>query len=416
MHVSLFTPTHDPKYLSDAYTSLLRQSLQDWEWVILPNGGCDSLQIPEHIRSDDRVKIISRPNIGMNIGALKRAAVDAAGGDIFIELDHDDMLMPGRTLALVREKFLDGAGFVYSDDAVFRYKPAAPYNLEFDPVFRPFSYDTRHGWQTYPVQVYGHELLATQCFDITPRSLCEIFYCPDHLRAWSRKAYYEAGGHNPKQYVCDDHELIVRTYMSGAKFMHTGECSYLYRMFDHNTVKSRNQQIQQATRAIKRNYLSQLIDEWIRRTGFSTLDISQLRKQGWVADKHLLQGFGHGEHGHIVAINELEWLAGWQVREFMNEAYGALVPGGYLTVIVPDSLSAAGHGDVEWKSQFSAASMSPYTQRIAAERNGNIRCRFQQIDCVDTYPSDWHRDNGFKYLRFTLLALKGQRTPGRQHI
>jgi len=414
MRVSLFTPTHNPQFLPDAYTSLLRQSVQDWEWVILPNANCGSL--PVHIRADPRVVVISRPHAGTNIGALKRAAADASSGDILVELDHDDLLMPGTTLQTICDKAHAGAGFIYSDNAAFRYKSASPSNLEFDPDFRPFTYDPRHGWQTYPVHIYGRELLANRCFDVSPRTLCEIFYCPDHFRAWTRKAYYEAGGHNPKLAVCDDHELMIKTYLSGAKFTHTGGCHYLYRVFEHNTVKARNEQIQQTSRAHRRQYLSSLIDEWLRRTGFTKLDLSSLQRQGWRTDRHLLQGFGHSEHGHIVATNVLERMEGWQVREFMNEAYESLVPGGYLTVTVPDTRSAAAHSDVEWRSQFSAASMAPYTQKIMAERNGNIRCRFQQIDCVEVYPSDWHRDNGHKYLRFELMSLKGQRVPGRQHI
>lgn len=414
MRVSFFTPTHDPKFLPETYVSLQRQSVQDWEWVILPNGSSGS--IPDTVREDPRVLVIDRPNVGTNIGALKRAAADAASGDILVELDHDDMLMPGKTIEAVREKFLQGAGFVYSDAAVFRYKPALPHNLEPDPEYRPFAYDPQHGWQTYPVKVYGRELLVSRCFDISPRSLCEIFFCPDHLRAWSRKAYYEAGGHNPKMFVCDDHDLMIRTYLSGAPFVHTGGCGYLYRMFEHNTVKYRNKQIQQMTQQLKRQHLQSLVTEWLKRTGLKRIDVTSLKRTGWSADKNLLQGFGKNEVGQILAVNELQRLTGEQVREFMNVAYEALVPGGYLTIVVPDSRSAIAFADVEWRSHFSAASLSPYTNKIAATENGNVRCRFQQIDCVEVYPSDWHRTENHRYLRFDLLALKGQRTPGKQHI
>jgi O-antigen biosynthesis protein len=407
--LSLFTPTHDCTYLTEAYNSLKLQTVENWEWVLLPNG--PKANIPEAIARDPRVKIVTLEGRSLhNIGALKRAACDAATGSAFVEFDHDDLLMPGDTLASIEKKFQEGAGFVYSDAAVFRYRPGDT------PGFNRYCYSQAHGWQEYEVSVYGRKLLATEAFDVTPRSLCEIYYAPDHVRCWSRKAYYEAGGHNPELSVCDDLELMIKTYLTGLPFAYTGGCHYLYRMFDHNTVIMRNQQIQQTTKALKQENFPALVDSWVRREQHNVLDVTELRKTGWLADKHLSQGFGFEQYGHIVADDELQRLSGVQVREFMNSAYEALVPGGYLTVTVPEVHSGLGYADVEWQSHFSATSMSPYIRRSMATRNGNIRCKFQQVQVTEVYPSDWHRDNDLKYLRFELSALKGQRQPGLKHI
>lgn len=407
--LSVFTPTHKPTYLVEAYNSLKLQTVKNWEWVILPNG--NSAKIPEVIQQDPRVKVISYPGAPLhNIGALKRAACDYATGDAFVELDHDDLLMPGDTLEKIEQKFQEGAGFVYSDSAVFRYRPGDT------PGFSKYCYSRVHGWQEYEVSVYGRKLLATESFEVTPRSLCEIYYAPDHVRCWSRKAYYGAGGHNPELSVCDDLELMIKTYLTGARFAYTGGCHYLYRMFDHNTVIMRNKKIQTTTAELKEEHLGSLIDSWVERNRHNVLSISELLKTGWNADKHLDQGFGFEQYGHIVADDELQRLSGVQVREFMNLAYEALLPGGYLTIVVPEVHSGMGYSDVEWKSHFSRMSMSPYIRRNFANRNGNIRCKFQQVQVTEVYPSDWHRDNDFKYLKFELCALKGQRQPGLQHI
>lgn len=414
MQISCFTPTHDARYLSAAYTSLLRQNYKDWEWVIVPNNGVT--EIHEEIRADPRVRIVSGRERLVHVGALKRAAVDMASGDVFLELDHDDMLMPGDTLQRVASAAKDGADFMYSDVAAFRYREAMSSQMESDPVYRPFTYAPEHGWQTYPVRVYGHNLLATRCFDLTPRSLCEIYYCPDHLRAWSRKAYYEAGGHNPALEVCDDHELMIKTYTNAKKFVHVGGCRYLYRVFRHNTVKYRNSQIQETTRRLKREYLQSLIHAWSEHHNHAVLDVSALRSQGWKKEKHLLQGFGEETIGHITAYDELQKWTGEEVREFMNMAYRALVPGGYLTITVPNAKNTYAFSDVEWKSFFAETSMFPYTQQQRARQNGNVRCRYQQVDCVEFYTSEWHQKHGYGYLRFELCALKGQRQPGLQLI
>jgi O-antigen biosynthesis protein len=412
--LSLITPTHKPTYLAEVHTSLKLQTYKDWEWVIVPNG--ENTKIPDSVLRDPRVRVIEGGRDLHNVGALKRLACDSAQGDAFVELDHDDMLVPGLSLQRIAERFAAGAGFVYSDTAVFRYKHVDDGMNGEQPTYGKYTYSAQHGWREYPIFIYGRNLLATACFDISPRSLAEIYYSPDHVRCWSRKAYYEAGGHNRELAVCDDHELMIKTYISGAPFHHTGGCHYLYRMFDHNTVIMRNKQIQTITRGFRETYVQALIQAWLKRCRHAELDLTELCRSGWNPDKHLLQGFGNEQYGHIVADTELQKLSGWQVREFMNEAYKGLVPGGYLTITVPEVHSGMGYGDVEWKSHFSAMSMTPYTRKAFARQNGKVTCRFQQINCLEVYPSDWHRDNGFKFLRFELVALKGQRHPGLQHI
>jgi glycosyltransferase involved in cell wall biosynthesis len=36
--VSVFTPSHDTRYLPEVYRSLQEQSYSDWEWIVLLNG------------------------------------------------------------------------------------------------------------------------------------------------------------------------------------------------------------------------------------------------------------------------------------------------------------------------------------------------------------------------------------------
>jgi len=289
MLLSLFTPTHNPAYLREAHNSLKLQNLQEWEWIILPNGS--NVTIPEDIQRDSRLRVVSGGENLHNVGALKRKACDAASGDAFIEFDHDDMLVPGESLDAIREKFMQGAGFVYSDTAVFRFKQEMGLDGQLKDVHSPYTYSQQHGWESYPIVANGMDLLATRCFDVSPRSLAEIYYSPDHVRSWSRKAYYEAGGHNPELSVCDDHELMIKTYLTGAPFVHTGGCHYLYRMFEHNTVILRNKQIQDITRKLREAHVQGLIQAWIKRTGFSLLDLTDSRQSGWTPDSHLLQRF-----------------------------------------------------------------------------------------------------------------------------
>ena len=85
--ISLFTPTHDARYLGAAHDSLLAQvGAPAWEWVIVPNG--NAVEMPAAVRDDPRVRIVPAP-AGLEregVGALKRFACQHCRGDILFEL------------------------------------------------------------------------------------------------------------------------------------------------------------------------------------------------------------------------------------------------------------------------------------------------------------------------------------------
>lgn len=404
MKLSVFTPTHLPEHLPEVYASLRRQRHDNWEWVLVPNG--DKAVIPDYMRSDERVKVVDGGQHLYNIGAIKRLACDNCSGDAFIEVDHDDLLFPGNSLCAIEAAFQSGAGFVFSDPAVFTYGDKEKAN------YGKFAYAQSHGWLHYDVKVYGRSLLATKAFDPSPRSLCEIYYAPDHVRCWSREAYYAAGGHNRELSVIDDQELMIKTYLAGFPFKHTGGCHYLYRHYPHNTVNGRQQQIKELTRSFKIKYTEDLIREWASREKHDVLSVDELVQSGWNWERDLQHGFGFERYGIIEANDFLQWMDGERVSDFINSAYHALVPGGYLLITVPDAGTAIGFADPAYKSYYSRASMLPYINKKHADKNGHISARFQQVLMTDEYLSDWHEAEGYKHLRFHLCALKGQRQPG----
>jgi glycosyltransferase involved in cell wall biosynthesis len=115
MYFSIFTPTNNPEHLIETYASLLRQTVQNWEWVIVPNG--DALKIGLHTllscTEDDRVRIVDYPQgLSHNIGALKNFACSLTRGKVLVELDHDDWLLPD-CLSQLGSQFDRKADFVY---------------------------------------------------------------------------------------------------------------------------------------------------------------------------------------------------------------------------------------------------------------------------------------------------------------
>ena len=369
MLVSLFTPTHDPRYLAETHASLCRQTHSDWEWVLLPNGPARTADIPAAVRADSRVRVVAGPESG-RIGDLKKSACDECSGEVFVELDHDDLLPPN-ALERVRAATENGAGFIYSDAAVFFQKPKPD---------RSVSYHPSHGWAGYPFRVYGQTFIASQAFPVSPRSLCEIYYAPDHIRAWSREAYQAVGGHDTSMRVGDDHDLMCRTYLAGYPFAHAGGCCYLYRKHPENTVRHQAGGIQRQVRNNRVRHTRPLIREWCRRHRLPQIELP----------RGPLPACAQNSVGHI----HLEGVVGEsrteQVEELMNAAYDALVPGGYVTVTEPEEVRVK--------------PLRRFTERAHAGRG--TRCRYQWIQ---NYAQD-----GRRYL--DLVALKGQRHPGPQKI
>ena len=111
MKLSIITPhwkVTNP-YIKECYESLCAQTYTDWEWVVVLNNGGE---LPSEIRGDERVWPVRHDS--ESIGALKRAACEAARGDVYVELVADDLLTPD-ALGEIAQAFGDPeVSFVHS--------------------------------------------------------------------------------------------------------------------------------------------------------------------------------------------------------------------------------------------------------------------------------------------------------------
>ena len=198
--ISIFTPTHNPKYLSEVYQSIKDQDF--FEWVIIPQG----VEVPDF--KDERVKIYPVPKLGDHyVGSLKKYACSKCRGEILLELDHDDLLTSS-AIEEVKEAFKDPEiGFVYSNTVNFK-----------NGFEKPERYNQKYGWEYQPFEYNGHQLEQHISFPQTPESVSRIWYAPNHLRAWRKSVYDKIGGH-PDMRVLDDQDLLCRTFIA-TKFKH----------------------------------------------------------------------------------------------------------------------------------------------------------------------------------------------------
>ena len=247
--ISVFTPSHDPTYLDDAYKSLDSQILEDWEWVVLLNAGAEwTSPVP-----DPRVRVIAS-SVTDRIGALKAKAVEFCRAPKLVELDHDDLLTPDALMAVDRS--LDFAGFCFSDWSHIR-SDGSP-----DPD-RPWS--PAHGWLYYDTLVDRTLRTVTRAQAATPRNLSRIWWSPNHLRAFTRAAYDQVGGYSDLD-ILDDQDLMSRLYLT-TPFTHIKRCLYLQRLHaaQSQVRQDLNDRIQVETVEMGDRWLSAMTRVWESR-------------------------------------------------------------------------------------------------------------------------------------------------------
>lgn len=435
MKLSVITPTHDPSKLADAWLSLRDQTHDDFEWVVVVNGTARNLgrDVRQLVGDDQRVRIVDHEHF-TGVGAAKKFAFDLGVGEALVELDHDDILTPD-ALAEVAAAFEDPEiGFVYSDAADFQDGALGQGNVTY------LQEDTRLGWVAngftfYRAAVEGvraGEYEVPHAFPHTAAALSLIFYAPNHVRAWRRSVYAELGGHNAKLDVCDDHELMLRTYLA-TKMKHVAKPLYLYRVTGGNTWLKNVDKIRGLTFELRDAFLERLVLRECALLGLPAYDLGGGidPRIGWTPVDDNFRGeqpegsiradlskpwpFADGSVGAFRAHDLLEHLP--DKMHAMGEIHRCLRPGGWLLSMTPSTDGRGAFQDPTHISYFNQNSFWYVTRREQARYIDNTTIRFQAAQLDSVMPSAWHRDNDIPYVRANLIALKdGYVGPGEVSI
>jgi glycosyltransferase involved in cell wall biosynthesis len=95
--VSVIIPCYNyARFLQDAVGSVLRQTFQDFEIIIVNDGSPDNTaEVAEDIVRNNpghEIRLVNQVNMG--VSAARNAGISAARGEYILPLDADDMLMP----------------------------------------------------------------------------------------------------------------------------------------------------------------------------------------------------------------------------------------------------------------------------------------------------------------------------------
>ena len=221
---SLFTPSYNSyDKILRVYKSLQKQTLLDWEWVIIDDSPDDlNFQFLRTNFSDDsRIRFYRRSNNNGSIGNVKNETIGLCRGKYLVEMDHDDELMP-----YVLQESADlfnsnpSIGFIY-------YDCACVYENGTNQWYGDFICK---GYGGYYSQKYEDKWRLVY---ITPNinniTMSHLVCCPNHPRIWRRDVLLTMGSYCEYLPICDDYEILLRTAVSTniAKIHKLGYIQYM---------------------------------------------------------------------------------------------------------------------------------------------------------------------------------------------
>ena len=382
---SIITPSHNQKYLKELYDSIVAQTYENWEWILWLNNALYEEDLDEEIRKDERVKIFRTDDPSTSVGYHKHHAFHEGTGDILVEVDHDDLITPD---------CLEKLNVAFQDESIgFAYSDTIPYHMtdEFVP------YNASHGWKYRMMEWRGEQRHIMYSFPATSQSVSYIWYAPDHVRAWRTDIYREMGGHNVELDICDDHELMIRTYLV-TEMKLIPEPLYVYRITGDNTWLERNQAIQDETRRLGSMWSQPLAERDADKRGLLKVDIGGglFPKEGYMTiDQEgaditcdLNDGIPLPDNsvGVINASHVIEHLR--DPIKTMREIHRVLAHGGWAFIEVPSTDGRGAWQDPTHVSFWNEHSFWYYTDRNKAQfiRNTDIRFQTYRLDTFEMAP------------------------------
>ena len=404
--ISVFTVSHQPRFLDECLRSLQMQTHEDWEWVLVLNDG--ARWRPDG--ADPRMRIVVADELA-GVGAAKQRACAEARGDVLVELDHDDVLTADALAEIV-------VAFDERPDAALVYSHAAQI-LE-NGARDESRFDARYGWAYRDVTVNGNCLQYPRALEPTPHNVSYIWYAPNHVRAFRAEAYEQAGGYDPDRRVLDDQDLMCRLYQVGS-FHLIDQCLYLQRMHGRNTQREAdtNAFIQSETVTLYDRWIEANALAWCRRERLHALDLGagHGKPNGYLGvDRR------PGERVDIVChlparlpmkddsvgvIRAVDFLEHVQDKvALINELYRVLAPGGLLLSQTPSADGRGAFQDPTHVAFYNEHSFWYYTDPRYQAYVPEVIARFQVSRLVTYFPTEWHEQNRIPYVCANLIALK----------
>lgn len=224
--VSVIMPAYNAvRFLSEAVDSVLKQTFQDFELIVVDDGSTDRTRDVVAEFFDPRIHYIYQDNRGP--AAARNAGIAAARGEFIAPLDSDDLALPHRLTTqmsyLEAEPALSvvGSGYEWIDEQGQRI----PWN--------------NHSWQKYP------ELNDLKDW---------LFDCPfvPSATMFRRTAWEDVNGFDEELIGPEDWNFWMRLVLKGHRMTWQHDVVCLYRHRQDSVSQNAQQQTANCAKALRR--------------------------------------------------------------------------------------------------------------------------------------------------------------------
>ncbi len=184
--ISVVTSVHNGEaYLKECVDSVLNQTFQDFEYIILNNGSTDrTSEILEEYK-DPRLRVVHQENLGIPKSLNKGASICSA--ELIAHLDADDYVYP---------QWLEK---IY--DFLSKNKDIVLCGSRFEELFNGKLYP-----QVYPFLEHDYEIR---------KSLCFVNPIPHSFTIIRKSPFFKVGVYDPNIITVHDYDLWIRLLGEG---------------------------------------------------------------------------------------------------------------------------------------------------------------------------------------------------------
>ena len=203
------------KYILNTLKSVLKQSFQDFEIIIVDDGSTDQSVDLVSSLDDNRIKLIKQNNQGASIA--RNNAINAANGNYIATLDADDFWKKNHLESL--------------KDCIKSFKNAVLYCTNYE-IKRNTHFITK---AEFNFQYNADCLIVEDFFDANI-----INYIPHSSSvAFKKEDFLKAGSYNPKYRTGQDIDLWIRFALLG-KIAFNPKITMLYNFYDVDSLSNSN--------------------------------------------------------------------------------------------------------------------------------------------------------------------------------
>lgn len=150
--------------IEPALRSLLRQTLQDWECLLVDDSSSDATAeiARRYARADPRIRVLENPAEQQGVVAARNLAATAARGTAIAILDADDWAHRDRLALQWQQLELQGGGVVSCFPRYFPRRALGPGMLRYEAWLRRQSSGTRVLRARYIEMPYAHSSLLIE--------------------------------------------------------------------------------------------------------------------------------------------------------------------------------------------------------------------------------------------------------------